>query len=294
MRNAEQQLLVDELRKTPEFNNIYSEIDIGPVLFQGFNVLKGGATQNTEILKNIGNAQSSIKNVGFYKTASYKTGDGTQSPIYNQKTVKFKFMYSGRVDWEVNGALIIADLNDTNHPKVFIPDNNTSGTFNAKANDYIEIVFFDTSTAKISIYYNEAEFSYDHTEVNVSPPNKNFTIDKEHAAFKVVNKCTIMIAASPFTYVYYNNSLTPLRAFNAKENDTFEIWNLDRYWESIAIETENKNYTLKECIEQFHSIPKNFVNPGGAVTLSLNYTLQQANPLTILERLITKSKEINQ
>ena len=297
MRNVEQQLLVDELRKTPEFNNIYFERDVGPIVFQGFNVLNGGATQNTEILKNIGNSQSSIKNVGFYKTASYKTGDGTQNPIYNyQKTVKFKFMYSGRVDWEVNGALIIADLNNTNHPKVFIPDNNTSGTFNAKANDYIEIVFFDTSTAKINIYYNEAEFSYDHTEVNVSPPNKNFTIDKEHAAFKVVNKCTIMIAANPFTYVYYNNALTPLRAFNAKENDTFEIWNLDRDWESEVVEINGILHTLKIFIETIHSIPKKMfsINPGGAVTLSLNYTLQQASQLTVLERLIAKAKEINE
>lgn len=293
MRNEAQQALVNELKKTPEFNNIYFERDFNGINFQGFNILNGGAAQNAKILENTGNSQSSIKNVGFYKTASYKTGDGTQNPIYNnQKTVKFKFIYSGRVDWEVKGDLIIADLNKTSNPKVFIPDNNTSGTFNAKANDYIEIVFFDTSTAKINIYYNETEFFYDYAKADVYSPNKSFTINKEHAAFKVINKCTMMIAANQFTYVYYNNALTPLRAFNAKENDTFEIWNFNKDWGTIVLETENKNYTLKECIEQFHSIPKNSVNPGSQITVSLNYNLQ-ANPLTLLENLVTKAKEIN-
>ena len=171
--------------------------------------------------------------------------------------------------------------------------------FQATAGDNVSVYDFNSNAEFIvNVFYNgptkaDISFSYTNQEVQVQPPTKSFTINKEHAAFKVVNKCTMMIAANPFTYVYYNNALTPLRAFNAKENDTFEIWNFDKDWETAVLETEDKNYTLKEFIGVFHSIPKNSVNPGGAVTLSLNYTLQQTNPLTILERLVSKAKEIN-
>ena len=389
MRNEEQQLLVNELRKTPEFNNIYSEMDIGPVIFQGFNVLNSGAAQNIEILKNIGNSQSSTETFNSSCNAwTFTNEDGIKDDPYNdiQRHLRITCLYDGTLKWKVNGALIIFDTTNgtgqQNVTKVFELDANKNGSFSFSKGNILDIHMFDGSPAEIKFFYKsykkeaftekdniqnfiikkdgfidifakkgtssyqifysppfgaasggqiellkqtslevragdilyinkssdsqfkinifsnepaktDVSFSYTNQEVQVQPPNKSFTIDKEHAAFKVVNKCTIMITANPFTYVYYNNALTPLRAFNAKENDTFEIWNFDKDWETIAIETENKNYTLKECIEQFHSVPKNSVSPGGSVTLSLNYTLQQANALTILERLIDEAKKIN-
>lgn len=390
MRNEEQRALVNELRKTPEFNNIYCDKDIGPIVFQGFDVLEGGATQNTEILKNIGNSQSSTETFSSSCNAwTFTNEDGIKDDPDNdiQRHLRITCLYDGTLKWKVNGDLAIVDTtNGTGQQavaKVFELDANKNGSFSFSKGNILDIHMFDGSPAEIKFFYKsykketftekdniqnfiikkdgfidifakkgtssyqifysppfgpanggqiellkqtplevragdilyinkssnsqfkinifsnepaktDVSFSYTNQEVQVQPPNKSFTIDKEHAAFKVVNKCTIMIAANAFTYVYYNNSLTPLRAFNAKENDIFEVWNFDRDWETIAIETENKNYTLKECIEQFHSVPKNFVSPGGAITLSLNYTLQQASPLTVLERLVTKAKEINE
>ena len=397
MRNVEQQLLVDELRKTPEFNNIYSEIDIGPIVFQGFNVLNGGASQNTEILKNIGSSQSSTETFNSSCSAwTFTNEDGIEDAQGAQTLSDITCSYDGILKWETNNSLAIFDITkgpgqgvlkvfeigengnvkgefpflkgtilrvimakdqpakvkmfyksykketftekDTvpgkgpyrkinftfekdGYFEVFVkkgnnislgfvhPQNGGAGgypiellkleRFQAIAGDNVSIYDFGSNAEFIAnVFYNgsskaDISFFYTNQEVQVQPPNKSFTIDKEHAAFKVINKCTMMIAANPFTYVYYNNALTPLRAFNAKENDTFEIWNFNKDWESVAIETESEVYTLKKCIEYFHSIPKNSVNPGGAVTLSLNYTLQQANPLTVLERLIAKSKEIN-
>ena len=389
MRNEEQQLLVDELRKTPEFNNIYCEKDVGQIVFQGFNVLEGGATQNTEILKNIGNSQSSTETFNSSCNAwTFTNEDGIKDDPDNniQRHLRITCLYDGTLRWKVNGALAIFDTtNGTGQQavaKVFEFDTNKSGSFSFSKGNILDIHMFDGSPAEIKFFYKsykketftekdniqnfiikkdgfidifakkgtssyqisyspplgpmiggqiellkqtplevragdilfinkssdsqfkinifsnepaktDVSFSYTNQEVQVQSPNKSFTINKEHAAFKVINKCTMMIAANPFTYVYYNNALTPLRAFNAKENDTFEIWNFDKDWETAVLETEDKNYTLKEFIEVFHSIPKNSVNPGGAVTLSLNYTLQQASSLTLLERLIAKSKEIN-
>ena len=390
MRNAEQQLLVDELRKTPEFNNIYFERDFGGINFQGFNVLNGGSAQNTKILENTGNSQSSTETFNSSCNAwTFTNEDGVKDDLNNdiQRHLRITCLYDGTLKWKVNGSLAIIDItNGTGQQavvKVFEQlDANKNGSFSFSKGNILDIYMYDESPAEIKFFYKsykketftekdniqnfiikkdgfidifakkgtssyqisysppfgpaiggqidllkqtplevragdilfinksfdsqfkinifsnepakaDISFSYTNQEVQVQSPNKSFTIDKEHAAFKVINKCTMTIAANPFTYVYYNNALTPLRAFNAKENDTFEIWNLDKDWETIAIETENKNYTLKECIEQFHSVPKNFVNPGGTVTFSLNYTLQQANLLTVLERLIAKSKEIN-
>ena len=407
MRNAEQQLLVDELIKTPEFNNIYFERDFDGINFQGFNILKSSGTQNTEILKNIGNSQSSTKTFNSSCNAwTFTNEDGIKDDPGNniQRHLQITCLYDGTLKWSKNGALAIFDrtIGPPGVTKVIEFDSNTNGSFSFSSGNILDIYMFDGSPANIqiiyksykktsvtendlkldevfipeqprerkfifecehdgylnvflktggiyvethdssnnyikkylkksklnsfkiysgkdvtitepsqahipghipetttfiaNIFYNKlpVNFSYTNQEVQVQSPNKSFTIDKEHAAFKVVNKCTTMIAANPFTYVYYNNAFTPLRAFNAKENDTFEIWNLDKDWETVVLETENKNYTLKDCIEQFHSIPKNSVNPGGAVALSLNYTLQQANPLTVLERLVTKAKEINE
>jgi len=424
MRNAEQQLLVDELRKTPEFNNIYFERDFDGINFQGFNILKSSGAQNTKILENTGNSQSSTETFNSSCNAwTFTNEDGIKDDPGNniQRHLHITCLYDGTLKWSVPGKGALAIFDTTNGTgqnavaKVFeIGGGKESGSFSFSAGNILDIYMYDGSPANIqiiyksykkasvteddlklneifipeqpqvytfsficdhdgylnvflksgtisvetydnsnnriignpeksklnsfkiysgkfvtitkqtqsprpggpgrpgrpgqpspdeentkfiaNIFYNKlpVNFSYTNQEVQVQSPNKSFTIDKEHAAFKVVNKCTMMIAANPFTYVYYNNVLTPLRTFNAKENDTFEIWNFDKDWETIAIKTENKNYTLKECIEQFHSVPKNSVSPGGAVTLSLNYTLQQANPLTILERLIAKSKEINE
>ena len=409
MRNEEQQLLVDELRKTQEFNNIYFEKDFDGINFQGFNILKSSGVQNTKILENIGNSQSSIETFNSSCNAwTFTNEDGIKDDPGNniQRRLRINCLYDGTLKWSKNGALIIVDMTTVNGQgqgviKVFEIDNNLSGSFPFSSGNILDVYMYDGSPANIqviyksykkansitendlkldeifipeqphrrtfsftcehdgylnvflksgaisvetydnsnnhiikysekskltsfkiysgksvaiiehtqkpfpgqptentkfiaNIFYNKlpVNFSYTNQEVQVQPPTKSFTINKEHAAFKVVNKCTMMIATNPFTYVYYNNALTPLRAFNAKENDTFEIWNFDKDWETAVLETEDKNYTLKEFIEVFHSIPKNSVNPGGAVTLSLNYTLQQANPLTILERLI--AKEINE
>ena len=392
MRNAEQQLLVDELRKTPEFNNVYFERDFDGINFQGFNILSSSGAQNTKILENIGNSQSSTETFNSSCNAwTFTNEDGIKDDPGNniQRHLHITCLYDGTLKWSVPGKGSLAIFDTTNGTgqnavaKVFeIDGGKESGSFSFSKGNILDIHMFDGSPAEIKFFYKsykketftekdniqnfiikkdgfidifakkgtssyqisysplfgpaigrpiellkqtplevhagdilfinkssdsqfkinifsnepaktDVSFSYTNQEVQVQLPNKSFTIDKEHAAFKVVNKYTIMIAANPFTYVYYNNTLTPLRTFNAKENDTFEIWNFDKDWETIAIETEDKNYTLKECIEQFHSIPKNFASPGGAVTLSLNYTLQQANPLTILERLVSKAKEIN-
>ena len=399
MRNAEQQLLVDELRKTPEFNNIYFERDFDGINFQGFNILKSSGAQNIKILENIGNSQSSIET--FYTSCNswtFTNEDGVEDGNGAQTLSDITCSYDGILKWETNDSLAIFDITkgvEASVPKVFEVGGNGNvkgefhflkGTilkvimskgqpakvklfyesykketftekdtvqvqgssikkvnftfekdgyfevfakkgdninlgfvhgqnggsggypievlkltrFQATAGDSVSVYDFNSNAEFIvNVFYNgptkaDISFSYTNQEVQVKPPTKSFTINKEYAAFKVVNKCTMMIAANPFTYVYYNNVLTPLRAFNAKENDTFEIWNFDKDWNTTVLETEDKNYTLKEFIGVFHSIPKNSVNPGGAVTLSLNYTLQQANPLTILERLIAKSKEINE
>ena len=420
MRNEEQQLLVDELRKTPEFNNIYFERDFDGINFQGFNILKSSGAQNTKILENIGNSQSLTETFNSSCNAwAFTNEDGIKDDPRNniQRCLRINCLYDGTLKWSKNGTLMIVDMTTVNGQgqgviKVFEIDNNSNGSFLFSAGNILDVYMYDGSPANIqviyksykkasvteddlklneiftpeqprvytfsficehdgylnvflksgaisvetydnsnnriignpeksklnsfkiysgksvtiteqtqspghggpgrpgrpeqpspdeentkfiaNIFYNKlpVNFSYTNQEVQVQPPNKSFTINKEHAAFKVINKCTMMIAANPFTYVYYNNTLTPLRAFNAKENDTFEIWNFDKDWETEVLETEDQNYTLKKCIELFHSIPKNSVNPG-AITLSLNYTLQQANPLTILERLIAKSKEIN-
>lgn len=421
MRNAEQQLLVDELRKTPEFNNIYFERDLDGINFQGFNILKRSGAQNTEILKNIGNSQSSTETFNSSCNAwTFTNEDGIKDDPNNdiQRRLRITCLYDGTLKWSKNGALMIVDMTTVNGQgqgviKVLETNNNSSGSFPFSSGNILDVYMYDGSPANIqviyksykkasvteddlklneifipeqprvytfsftcehdgylnvflksgtisveiydnsnnriignpeksklnsfkiysgksvtitkqtqsyipggpgrpgrpgqpspdeentkfiaNIFYNKlpVNFSYTNQEVQVQYPNKSFTIDKEHAAFKVVNKCTIMIAANPFTYVYYNNSLTPLRAFNAKENDTFEIWNFDKDWETVVLETEDANYTLKDFIGVLHSIPKNSVNPGGAITLSLNYTLQQANLLTVLERLIDEAKKIN-
>lgn len=394
MRNAEQQLLVDELRKTPEFNNIYFERDFNGINFQGFNILNGGGAK--KILENTGSSQSSTETFNSSCNAwTFTNKDGIEDASGAQNFSDITCSYNGILKWKTKGGLAIFDMTKgegnavtkvfetgeketegefsflkgtvlriimakgysskvklfyksykkatftekdaiplqenpntkiirftfekDGYFEVFVKKGNLSydktwgqnGVLTGGALDLLkltsvqaiaghifQVYSFDSNDEFIvNVFYNEPSkadisFSYTNQEVQVESPDENFTIDKEHAAFKVVNKCTMMIAANPFTYVYYNNVLTPLRAFNAKENDIFEIWNFDKDWETVVIETENKNYTLKECIEQFHSIPKNSVNPG-VITLSLNYTLQQANPLTVLERLIDGAKKIN-
>ena len=160
MRNAEQQLLVDELRKTPEFNNIYFERDFDGIKFQGFNVLNGGATQNTEILKNIGSSQSSTETFNSSCNAwTFTNEDGIKDDPKNdiQRHLKINCLYNGTLKWKVNGALAIFDTtNGTGQQavaKVFEIDANKSGSFSFSTGNILDIHMFDGSPANIQIIY---------------------------------------------------------------------------------------------------------------------------------------------
>ena len=163
MRNAEQQLLVDELRKTPEFNNIYFERDFNGINFQGFNILKDSGAQNTKILENTGNSQSSTETFNSSCNAwTFTNEDGIKDDPNNdiQRHLHITCLYDGTLKWSVPGKGALAIFDTTNGTgqnavaKVFeIGGGKESGSFSFSKGNILDIHMFDSFPAEINFFY---------------------------------------------------------------------------------------------------------------------------------------------